>query len=301
MDHTNLTHALQEATLKARGSHLVTALVLVSDGMDNTGRKDFGDWEDTSIPIDGLGFAAVETGDLDLAVRKPAAPERARIHNELRISVPVVKTGAAAAEATVSLKLGRDVLASQKVSFGPGSSEQVVSLAYTPHQAGDFVFTASVETTAGERNLGNNAAQFPMRIDADPIRVLYIEGFLRYEYKYLKSALGGRPGRGARRRWCAASTRRAGNGAAAKDVLTADELKKMDVVILGDMEGKFLSAAEYQQLLHGWMRRIIRCWCWAATNRSARTAFAGRRWPTRCRWCSRHNRLCRVKNPFISS
>ena len=249
MDHTNLSHALQEATLKARGSHLVTALVLVSDGMDNTGRKDFGDWEDTSIPIDGLGFAAVETGDLDLAVRKPAAPERARIHNELRISVPVVKTGAAAADATVALRLGRDVLASQKVTFGPGSSEQVVTLAYTPHQAGDFVFTASVETTAGERNLSNNAVQFPMRIDADPIRVLYIEGFLRYEYKYLKRRLEDDPD------VALASVVRRVNpeglaGAAAKDVLTADELKRIDVVILGDMEGKFLSAAEYQQLLH---------------------------------------------------
>ena len=142
MDRTDLTHALQESALKSRGSHLVTAMVLVSDGMDNTGRPDFRDWEDTSVPIHGLGFPAVETGDLDLAVRKPTAPERARIHNELRVSVPVAKTGAAAAEATVSLKLGRDVLASQKVNFGPGASEQVVSLAYTPHQAGDFVFTA---------------------------------------------------------------------------------------------------------------------------------------------------------------
>ena len=248
VDHTNLTRALQEAALKARGSHLVTALVLVSDGMDNTGRKDFSDWEDTSVPIHGLGFAAVETGDLDLAVRKPAAPERARIHNELRISVPVVKSGAAAAEATVALKLGRDVLASQKVNFGAGPSEQVITLAYTPHQAGDFVFTASVETTAGERNLSNNAAQFPMRIDADPIRVLYIEGFLRYEYKYLKARLEDDPD------VALVSVVRRVNpeglaGAPEKDVLTADALKRMDVVILGDMERKFLSAAEYQQLL----------------------------------------------------
>ncbi len=248
VDRTDLTHALQDAVLKARGSHLVTGVVLVSDGMDNTGRQDFRDWEDTSVPIHGLGFPAVETGDLDLAVRKPTAPERARIHNELRVSVPVAKTGAAAAEATVSLKLGRDVLASQKVSFGPGASEQVVSLAYTPHQAGDFVFTAAVEADAGERYLGNNAAQFPMRIDADPIRVLYVEGFLRYEYKYLKDRLEDDPDVAL-----VSVVRRVNpegvNGAAGKDVLTADELKKMDVVILGDMEAKYLAPAEYQQLL----------------------------------------------------
>ncbi len=123
-----------------------------------------------------------------------------------------------------------------------------MSLAYTPHQAGDFVFTAAVETDAGERYLGNNAAQFPMRIDADPIRVLYVEGFLRYEYKYLKARLEDDPDVAL-----VSVVRRVNpegvDGAAGKDVLTADELKKMDVVILGDMEAKYLSPAEYQQLL----------------------------------------------------
>ena len=245
---TDLTRALREAVLKDRGSHLVTGVVLVSDGMDNTGRPDFRDWEDTAIPVHGLGFPAVETGDLNLAVGKPAAPEHARIHNEIRVGVPVSKTGAVAATATVSLRLGRDVLASQKVDFGPGRAEQVVSLAYTPHQAGDFVFTASVEAEAGERYLGDNAAQFPMRVDAEPMRVLYVEGFLRYEYKYLKARLEDDPDVAL-----VSVVRRVNpegvGGGAGKDVLTADELKKIDVVILGDMEAKYLSPAEYQQLL----------------------------------------------------
>ena len=137
-------------------------MVLVSDGMDNTGTHNSRDWGDAKVPIDGLGFPAVETGDLDLAVKKPVAPERARIHNELRVNVPVAKTGAAAAQATVAIKMGREILASQTVNFGPGASEQVIALTFTPHQAGDFVFTAAVETEAGEKYLGNNASLAPL-------------------------------------------------------------------------------------------------------------------------------------------
>jgi hypothetical protein len=250
VDHTDLTHALEQAGLKARagGAHIVAGVVLVSDGMDNSGATDFRDWEGALAPVHALGFPAVETGDLDLAVRKPVAPERARIHNELRVAVPVAKTGAAAADAKVSLKLGTVEVASQPVSFGPGAAEQVVTLPYTPDQAGDFVFTASVETAAGERNLANNAVQVPMHIDSDPIRVLYVEGFLRYEYKYLKDRLEDDPDVALD-----VHVRRVNPeglaGAPEKETLTADRLKNIDVVILGDMEGKFLSPAEYQQLL----------------------------------------------------
>jgi hypothetical protein len=250
VNNTDLTHALEQAGLKARagGGHIVTGMVLISDGMDNSGAADVRDWAGAPAPVHALGFPAVESGDLDLAVRKPVAPERARIHNELQVSVPVAKTGSAGAEATVSLKLGRDVLASQKVTFGPGASEQVVPLTFTPHQAGDFVLTASVESPAGERNLANNAAQVPMHIDADPMRVFYVEGFLRYEYKYLKARLEDDPD------VALVSVVRRVNpeglaGAPDEDVLTADALKRIDVVILGDMEGKYLSPAEYQQLL----------------------------------------------------
>jgi hypothetical protein len=245
---TDLTLALREADLRTQNSRLTTALVLVSDGMDTTGRKDFRGWEGASVPLFALGFAKEDKGDLDLAVRKPTAPERARVRNDVTVDVPVVKTGKAAAEATVALKLGRDVLASQAVHFGPGPGERVVSLTFRPEQAGDFVLTASVEAAAGEADLGNNAAQFPLRVDADPIRVLYVEGYLRYEYKYLKRRLEEDPDVSLKAAVRVLNPEQPGGGKPEKDLLTDDELKQTAVVVLGDMEGRFLSPAEYRAL-----------------------------------------------------
>jgi uncharacterized membrane protein len=244
---TDLGKAIREATRQLR-SRAVAGVVVVSDGMDNTGRPSFRDWEDTSVPIHGLGFRAGETGDLDLAVRKPQVPARVLVHNEMRIEVPVSKSGRPATEATVFLKRGREVLASQKVTFAAGAAEQVVPLTFTPRQPGSFVFTASVESSSGERYLGNNAVYFPLRVDDKRIRVLYVEGFLRYEYKYLKARLEDDPDIDLD-----TVVRRVSpdvpEGRAGKEVLTEETLKNTDVVILGDMEAGFFSQAEYRRLL----------------------------------------------------
>jgi uncharacterized membrane protein len=245
-ERTDLGEALRKAALQLR-SRPVAGLVLVSDGMDNTGRPNFHDWEDTSLPVHDLGFPAGESGDLDLIVRKPQAPGRVLVHNEMRVEVPVSKTGKAAAEATVSIKRGREVLASQKVTLPEGEAEQIVPLTFTPQQPGHFVFTAAVEGAAGERFLGNNAVHFPVRVDKEPIKVLYLEGFLRWEYKYLKARLEDDPDVAL-----ASVVRRVSPElpeARGKDRLTADRLKPFDVIILGDMEANFLSRPEYDEIV----------------------------------------------------
>ena len=89
----------------------------------------------------------------------------------------------------MTIRRGREEFASRQVSFGPGDAEQKVTLKLTPTQAGTFIFTASVSSAAGERQPTNNRGHFPLRVEAEPIRVLYVEGFLRYEYKFLKGRL----------------------------------------------------------------------------------------------------------------
>jgi uncharacterized membrane protein len=215
--------------------------------MDNTGRPNFHDWEDTSLPIHGLGFRSGEMADLDLAVRKPQTPGRVLVHNEMRVEVPVVKTGKPSAEATVSIKRGREVLASQKLTLGEGDTERLVSLTLTLRQPGNFVFTAAIESAAGEKVLGNNAVYFPVQVDKEPIKVLYLEGFLRWEYKYLKARLEDDPDIAL-----VSVVRRVSPElpqARGKDRLTAERLKSFDVIILGDMEASFLSRPEYDEIV----------------------------------------------------
>jgi hypothetical protein len=246
VDKSDLARAVQRAIAWER-SALLTGVVVISDGVDTTGRPNFSSWDDDRRPVHGLGFAETETGDLDLAVDRPTVQQRVRVHNEVPVKVRVSKEGTAAAEATLTIKRGRDVLASKKVTFGPGAGQQEVALTFTPREPGSFVLTAAVEAATGERKLANNAQHFPLRVDAEPIRVLYLEGFLRYEYKYLKTHFEDDPDVELTSR----VRRESPEGAAAADRgLPPDAaLKQLDVVILGDMEAGLLAGAEYQRLL----------------------------------------------------
>ena len=245
IDRTDLEKALRQATGRLR-SRALAGVVLISDGMDNTGRDNFHDWKGSAVPVHGLGFAASASTDLDLAVRKPRAPERAMVHNELSVTVPVVKTGRPEATVTVAIKRGRETITATKLKLPQGNTERLVELKFTPKQPGSFVYTAVVQGDVSERYLGNNAVHFPLRVDAEPIRVLYVEGFLRNEFKFLKARLEDDLDIAL-----ASVVRRVspdGNDRPARGLFTAARLKNVDVIILGDMEKDFLADADYRAI-----------------------------------------------------
>jgi hypothetical protein len=254
VERTDLTLALSKTSSGLRFKRL-NGVVLVSDGMDNTDRQDFKEFGRTfGAPIYTAGFGDQRSpGDLDLAVqpvRQP--PERVMVNNDIKVEVLVTKKGGPKTDATVVIKRGLDErLTEQKVALPEGDAEQTVSLNLKPTQAGTFEYTVTVEGALPERNLANNSWRFPLRVDADALRVLYLEGFLRYEYKFLKARLEEDPDLNV-----AALVRRANPEATdtkgPKDLLTREQLKNFDVIILGDMEATYLSAAEYNALL-GWL------------------------------------------------
>ncbi|MFO0930924.1 MAG: hypothetical protein U0736_28500 [Gemmataceae bacterium] len=163
--------------------------------------------------------------------------------------MPVAKKGTALVDATVTLRRGRDVLAAEKVALPAGDVERVVRLPYRPDQPGSFELTAAVASAAGERDTGNNAVNFPLEVAKDPIRVLYVEGFLRNEYTFLVRHFAENDPdvsliREPRRTSPDGPDRQLRDG-----VLTERTLEKVDVVILGDMEGDYLSGPQVQALV----------------------------------------------------
>jgi len=246
LERTDLARAITGAAAALR-SKLLLGVVLVSDGLDNTGRQEFQELADNRVPVYTIGFAPdTEAGRLDLAVRNVQAPARVIKNNDVRVEVLVTKESGPAVEAEVAIKRGADPLVAEKIALPAGNAEQTVSLKIKPAQAGRFVYTAAVASAAGERMLSNNARHFPLQVDADAIKVFYIEGFLRYEYKFLKNRLEDDPDVSLVSVVRRASPEAAGTVA---DLITAERLKAFEVVILGDMEANYLTDAEYQALI----------------------------------------------------
>lgn len=235
-------------TLAQLRSKLLVGLVLVSDGVDNTGREDTAGLADAGTPIYTIGFRSdAEASRLDLEVGEPQAPARVMVNNEIKVIVPVSKSAGPPITATVIAKRGTEEFARQQVTLPDGAVEELVPVTFTPTDAGSFVYTASVASDSGEQLLANNSRHFPLQVDADAIGVLYLEGFLRYEYKYLKNRLEDDPDVSL-----VSVVRRANpervDLSSGDTLITPERLENLDVVILGDMEADYLSAGEYEAL-----------------------------------------------------
>ncbi|MGE3406059.1 MAG: glutamine amidotransferase [Pirellulales bacterium] len=248
VERTDLVRAVSETAARLR-SRAVAGIVLISDGMDNTGRSSVQELGD-GPPVNCVGFRQdPSTAQLDLLVRHVTAPERVMVDNEVKVDVLIGKLAGPATEATLAIKRGGSEFASQAVPLAEGNVEQVVSLRITPREAGRFVFTASIAAPSGERLLANNAQHFPIEVEASPIRVLYLEGFLREEYKFLKTRLEDDPDLSL-----VTVVRRANPAGGESDssggnLLSAERLADFDVVILGDFEGAYFTPAEYESLV----------------------------------------------------
>jgi hypothetical protein len=252
-ERTDLARAVSEVLARSRSKPL-SGIIVLSDGADNSGRPDFRDLNDSPVPVFAAGFPQeLDATVLDLAVKKPQTPQRVMVNNDVCVDVPVTKTGPAT-KVVVSLKRGTDVVTSREIDFpaGPGELAKTVTLKFKPTQAGSFVYTAAVATPEGaelkEPLLINNAAAFPLQVDGEPIRVLYLEGAMRFEFKFLKARLEDDPDVNLATVLRRLNPQLAGLRPGG-DALTEDRLKNLDVVILGDMEGRFLSNAEYDALL----------------------------------------------------
>ena len=138
----------------------------------------------------------------------------------------VSKSGAAAVEVELAVRRGQETIATKQVRLPEGDAEQRVSIAIKPTEPGTFVFTAAVKGDADERLLANNAQHFSLRVDAEAIRVFYIEGFLRWEHTYLRRQLEADPDVSA-----VTAVRRPNPDAAGSDapgdLLTADKLANL--------------------------------------------------------------------------
>ncbi|MCL6504031.1 MAG: hypothetical protein K6T86_15210 [Pirellulales bacterium] len=247
-DRTNLARALRQAAGRLRAKPLA-ALVLISDGVDNSGVEQFSELAELPVPVYALGFAPdAQSGRLDLALQAVQAPQRVLAGNECEVNCEVAKSGGPALSATVAIKRGSEILASREIDLAEGSSRQPVALRLRLQEPGAFVLTAQIEAEAGERLAANNLKHFPLQVDPEGIKVLYLEGYLRYEFRFLKQRLDDDPDINL-----FAVVRRANPQTApalsAGNLLTDQRLRDFEVVILGDMEASLLTTDEYEALL----------------------------------------------------
>jgi uncharacterized membrane protein len=98
-------------------------------------------------------------------------------------------SGTTLAEANIELRDQLGNLLDSHVVQRPTADGVQFVLSSSFNRAGKYTLTASVSPAAGEINLSNNKIAFNLEVLNTRVRVLYIEGKPRWEYRFLKERL----------------------------------------------------------------------------------------------------------------
>jgi uncharacterized membrane protein len=168
----------------------IGAVVLLSDGSDNTGGIDLDTMTELQrrrIPVSTIGFGEdrlthdIEVDDLDV-------PSKTLPGSRLQAVVTIRQSGFTGKHANLVVTGAGSVLASKDIVLRAGP-EQRESIEFNAAKSGVQEIEARVDLLPGETNTRNNQLQRVLSIDTEKKRILYVEGEPRWEFKFIRRAV----------------------------------------------------------------------------------------------------------------
>lgn len=242
---TNLDAAIEQALQRA-AARPISGVVVFTDGRTSTppSRTLLRRLEAEQIRVYTVPLGSSEPLG-DLAVRRVDAPRRAFVRDQVPVVVEFDQFGAAARAggATVTLIDEATGEALDRVEIAAGDDVDRVTLTAEPKLAGDATWRVEIETPRPDLIPDNNIKTFEIALIDRPLRVLYVEGYSRWEYRFLKEILVREESIESSIMLLSADRDFAqeGNMPITRLPRTPEEFAQFDLIILGDLPASFFS------------------------------------------------------------
>jgi uncharacterized membrane protein len=213
------------------------AVALISDGDWNVGNPPA--QAAMRLRMREVPVFAVPTGSEshlpDVELASFDVPTFAVAGKPLRIPFTIESSLPRDEQATLEMKSSTGEVITKDVVI-PAMSRLDDVITWKPENAGEVNLTLTVPKTGEERNLENNTMTAPLSIRREQLRVLVVESFPRWEYRYLRNALERDPGVEVNTLLYQPDLGKVGAGRGYLSAFPKDEeLSKYDVVFLGDV------------------------------------------------------------------
>ncbi len=257
---TDIVGGLTEAL--ARSTRLDAQVILFSDGNDNVTPDVIGAISSAQRPVNTVtvGSEQAEPASMaNVAVDSVDSAEDFIVGHQTDIKATIKSTALNNRVVQVQMaeqdEAGKNIgdVVKQTLVLTPSPEGQVVTLPYTPHSVGVHKIAVWIDPIPGERSVIDNRQEF-QGLALDPrIKVLYIEGRVRPEYRELNRALGRDTNVEIASLLRIQQDRFAASGTVEGEPITgmpqtSEEWKKFDVIILGDLDSSFLGPAQQQAI-----------------------------------------------------
>ncbi len=180
----SLRHIAAEA-----GSMPLGAIVLLTDGGDNTGgvdRDTISQLRQLRVPVHTIGFGP-DHFSKDIEVEDVSLAARALANSRLSARVAFKQHGYAGQRARLTVRENGHLLGEQQITIRP-DVEQSEVIVFNTGDAGAHAFDIGIEPEPGEENTHNNSLVRLVDVSGKKKRVLYIEGEPRWEFKFIRRA-----------------------------------------------------------------------------------------------------------------
>jgi hypothetical protein len=170
-----------------------TAVILLSDGINTEGdslREAAAYARRKNVPLFTVALGS-EDAVRNLKLQDLLVDENVFVNDVVNFEFKLVGHGLEGREVRVSLKEADDdkTLASMKVRIGDDGLPEKHSLPYRPTQVGDFRYVVEVENLAEEDQSEDNREERQVSVHKGQIKVLLVQSYPNFEYRYLKHML----------------------------------------------------------------------------------------------------------------
>ncbi len=174
------------------------AVILISDGIDNSGKSPLQAILQQGVVVHCIGMGtARRQRHKDIAVVDVEHERYISVDTVAEITVHV-RVGGYDDQARIILKEEGTEIAQKQIFLQPDDATHppagravslVETINFTPSKTGQFSYEVAIDPREDERIADNNRYGFSMIVTSPKIKVLYIEGLPRPEYKFLNRIL----------------------------------------------------------------------------------------------------------------
>lgn len=257
-EETAIGAALDDAVRSLAGRTLAGVIVLSDGGQHaypprdmppQTAARKLGD---AGVPLWSITLGQQRGGGQgrDASIVNLSVAETVYLKNSLEVAGRVRLDGLADREAVVRLlvedEAGRMEEVSRTTVRGTGESTELpVRLAWTPTSLGERKLVLTVEPEEGEVVTSNNELSTFVDVVDGGLRVLYLEGALRVEQRFLRRVLAASPDMQVEFQWI--DSTKAGRNAWPVD-LSRDLQNEFNVILIGDLDAAAMRAADIETI-----------------------------------------------------
>lgn len=245
---SSLSQALQRAAARP-----VSGVVIFSDGRtpDQPARSLIRRLQSEQISVHVVPLGSDEPLG-DLSVKRIDAPRRAFVRDKVPVVVELDRFGEAVSQMGATLRLvdaeTGELL--DEIEIPPGGPDEAITLTGEPQLAGETTWQVVIETANPDLVPENNTRPFPIELIDRPLRVLYVDGYPRWEYRYLKWLLIREKSIESSIMLLSADRDFAqeGNMPITRLPRSPEELRIYDVIIIGDVPGTFFAPGQIEMI-----------------------------------------------------